>query len=432
MGKDIEKQLNKADQLYRAMQYKRAAKLYNDAGEQCLKVGDYQLAKESFFNAAKSILNEDKYLKGLEFLRSAGAASLSDNEFIEADQIFKEALSYVPSLRNSSDRNFYFINFATLSYLCSFVEGKQEEGLNLVKKIKAKVDDVYFKEHPLIKLIKNFTVAIRDKKVSYVNKIIDDFEAYKFQGGEIDLCKQALVITKTINSLNSGLKLDKKIYTTNDTLKLILEIDTNPLLEISSNPFYNYTIKNLKISKIGITLSDNFTLNEKPEFPINIPPGTNKELEFLIKTHFQMENPFIGPILLTSKLDDNLMFFYESPEILYPKLISPPPTLDVTTKNLKPPLIGQTFPFEILIENKSEGEAIDLNIEIEFPENLKVMRGTLKKQIYSLRTNENIKWEISLKPIEAGEYTIKAKITFKDPDQNQITEIKEFPLSIKL
>ena len=35
---------------------------------------------------------------------------------------------------------------------------------------------------------------------------------------------------------------------------------------------------------------------------------------------------------------------------------------------------------EILIENKSEGEALALNLEVDYPEKLKVMRGTLKKQ----------------------------------------------------
>jgi hypothetical protein len=87
---------------------------------------------------------------------------------------------------------------------------------------------------------------------------------------------------------------------------------------------------------------------------------------------------------------------------------------------------------EILIENKSEGEALDVNIDIEFPETLKIMRGTTKKQIYSLRTNEDLKWEINLKPLEAGDYIIKIYIQFMDPNQNKIEETKDFPFSIKL
>jgi len=322
--------------------------------------------------------------------------------------------------------------FSSLSYLCLFVEGKQEEGLNIVKKIRSFVDDSYFKESALIKLVKDLTVATKDKKEKYIKKIEKDFENSKFYEGEINLAKSALVIAKTIVSLIVKLTLDKKIYTTNDVINLTMNIDTKPLLDITENSFYNYNLKELKIMKIGIQLTDNFTFHKKPELPITITPGQTCQINLLIKPHFQMENPTIGPILLTSELNGNLKFFYEYSELLYPTLISPPPTLDISIKNLRPPLIGKSFPLEILIENKSKGEALDLNIEIDFPENLKVMRGTLKKQIYSLRTNENMKWEISLKPIEAGDYSIKIKTTFKDPDQNQIGEIKEFSLKVLL
>ncbi len=432
MGKDPEKQLKKAEQLYKAMQYKRAAKSYNTVGNIFLKLGNYEIAKECFFNAAKSAIHEDKYLRGLEFLRNAGNASLLNNNFSEAYQFFKESLNYIPSLRNSSDINQLFVVFSSLSYLCLFVEGKQEEGLNIVKKIRSFVDDSYFKESALIKLVKDLTVATKDKKEKYIKKIEKDFENSKFYEGEINLAKSALVIAKTIVSLIVKLTLDKKIYTTNDVINLTMNIDTKPLLDITENSFYNYNLKELKIMKIGIQLTDNFTFHKKPELPITITPGQTCQINLLIKPHFQMENPTIGPILLTSELNGNLKFFYEYSELLYPTLISPPPTLDISIKNLRPPLIGKSFPLEILIENKSKGEALDLNIEIDFPENLKVMRGTLKKQIYSLRTNENMKWEISLKPIEAGDYSIKIKTTFKDPDQNQIGEIKEFSLKVLL
>jgi len=432
MGKDPEKRLRKADQLYKAMQYKRAAKLFNTVGNNFLDLGDYKTAKECFFNAAKSAFNEDKYLPGLEFLRNAANASLLNNNFSEAYQFYTNALNYVPSLRGTSDRDYQFILFSSLSYLCLFLEGKQEEGLNLVKKTKTFVNDTYFKENALIKLIKDLTVATKDSKENYLKKIEYDFENYKFHEGERCLAKLALVLAKTIVTLKSKSRFDKNVYTTNDIINLIINVDTKPLLDISNSPFYNYKINELKITKIGITLSDNFTTYKKPEFPITIIAGQNYQIDLLFKPHFQMEKPFIGPIILTSELNGSLKFYYEIPETFYPNLISPPPTLDISIKNLRPPLIGQSFPLEIFVENKSEGDALDLNIEVEFPENLKVMRGTLKKQIYSLRSNENMKWEINLKPLEAGDYSIKIKTIFKDPDQNQIGEIKDFPLIIKL
>ncbi len=432
MGKDPEKQLAKAEQLYEARQYKRAAKLYKTVGNNFLQLRNYETAKYCFFNAAKSAINEDKYLSGLNFLRNAGNASLLTNNFSEANQFFKESFNYIPNLRNSSDKNHFFVVFSSLSFLCLFVEGKHEEGLNVIKKIKSYVDDSYFKESGLIRLVKDITVTIKDKKKNYIKKIEADFNNLNLYEGETNLAKSAIVIANTIVSLITNLTLDKNLYTTNDIITLTMDIDTKPLLDITENSFYNYNINELKITKISIQLTDNFTFHKKPDLPIILTLSKTNQITLLIKPHFQMENPFIGPILLTSEINGKLKFFYEYTELLYPTLISPPPTLEISMKNLRPPLIGQSFPLEILIENKSEGEAVDLNIEIEFPEKLKVMRGTLKKQIYSLRSNENMKWEINLKPLEAGDYSIKIKTMFKDPDQNQIGEIKEFPLKILL
>lgn len=432
MVKDIEKQFTKAEKLYKAMQYKRAAKLFGSVGDSYLKLGNFELARDCYFDAAKCSLNEDKYQFGIEFLRKAGDASLFNNAILEANNFFKEAINYIPNLRSASNRNSYFILLSCLSYLCFFVKGEPEEGLKLVKKIKNYVDDTYFKENPLVRLITNLTMVSKEKNEKYVERIKNDFNNLKFSEAETLLAKQAAVIAKTYTSIITELSFDKNIYTTNEIINLTLKIDTRPLSEISKQDFYDYKIKELKISKIGISLSDNLTSQKKPDLPILIKSGKEIQIELLIKPHYQMEKPFVGPILLTAELNGNLNFMYEISQTLKPSLISPPPTLDISTKNLRPPLIDKTFPLEFLIENKSEGEALNLNIEVEFPEKLKVMRGTLKKQIYSLKSNENFKWEINLKPIEAGDYLIKVHLKFNDPDLNIIEDFKEFPLAIKL
>ena len=432
MGKDTTKQLKKAEQLYNAMQYKRAAKLFKSLGNEFLNLHDFEVAKDCFINAAKCLIKEKKYILVVHFFRNAGNASLFKNDFLEAQEIFKEALEYVPNLRNNTDRNQYFILFSCLSYLCSFVNGKHEEGINLIKKVKAYVNDTYFKENPLIRLIKDITIAIKDKNDSYLNKIEKEFNQNKFREGESLLAKQALVIVKILNSLKIKVNFDKDEYTTNEIINLKLEIDSKSLLDITKHSFYEFTPIDLTISKIGIKLSDNFTSHKKPDLPVILLPGQIHSFEYLIKSHFQMEKNFIGPIILTSELNGNLKFFYEITDIVQLNLISPLPTLDISINNLRPPLIGKTFPLEILVENNSEGEAVSLNLEVEFPEKIKVIRGTLKKQIYSLKSNENMKWEINLKPLEAGDFIIKIETKFSDPDQNVIEDTKEFPFSIKL
>ncbi|MFW9781267.1 MAG: hypothetical protein ACFFFB_03180 [Candidatus Heimdallarchaeota archaeon] len=432
MVKDIEKLVMKAEKLSKAMQYKRAAKVFGSAGDLYLAVGNFELARDCYFDAAKCSLNEDKYFVGIDFLRKAGNASLSKNEIMEANQLFREAVNYIPNLRSKTDRNHNFILFSTLSFLCFFIKGEPHEGLKLVRRVKNYIDDDYFKENPLIHLITNLTMVITERKEKYVERIIEDINNFKFHEAEVNLAKRALVIAKIYTSLKTKLSFDKEVYTTNEIINFTLDINTQPLLEISKQNFYIYNPKELKISKIGITLSDNLTTHKKPDLPISIKVGQSLPINIMIKPQFQMENPLIGPILLSAEINEDLLFTYEISQLMKPKLISPPPSLEISVNNLRPPLIGQSFPLEILIENKSEGEAINLNVEIEFPEELKVMRGTLKKQIYSLRSNENIKWEINLKPTEAGDYTIKIISKFNDTDQNVIEETREFPLSIKL
>ena len=258
-----------------------------------------------------------------------------------------------------------------------------------------------------------------------------DFECYEFLEAEEKLAKLALFLAKSTISIITDLKIDKETYSTNEIIELNLEIDTKPLTKISKNNFYDHVIKEINILKIGITISENLTVQKKPIFPLQCQPGKKYHLDFEIKPYFQVDNTFIGPFLLTCEMDGKFLFFLKTPAIK-PKLISPPPSLDISTKNLRPPLVNKTFPFEIFIENNSEGEALDINFDIHFPEQLKIIRGTTKKQIYSLRKKENMTWEIQLKPIEPGEFTIQINMKFKDPDENIIEETKNFSLSIKL
>ncbi len=435
MGKDprenAEKQQKKAEYLFELKQFKKAGRTFSAAGDLFLKLHDFNKAVDCFYAAAQAFAKDERISSMVDSLRNAGDASLYQNEFAEAHQFYKNAIKYVPNLKDDIDKNYQTILFSALSYLCLFIKGKQDQGLDFLKEIKKTVDNTYFKESSLIRLVKNLTIAIRDKNKTYLDKVEEEFEKYKFREAEGILMKKVLVVAKTHISLITNLKLDKDKYITNEIINLDLEIDTTPLLEISKYPFYNYKIKELEINNVGISLSDNLITNKKPVLPLKLKPGQIEKLKFEIKPHFQVDNNFIGPILLTCKLDEHFIFYLKTQTIL-PNLISPPATLDITIKNLRTPLINQTFPMEIQLKNNGKGEALEIHIEVEFPENLKVMRGTTIKQIFSLRSNEDIKWEINLKPTEAGDYEIRFKVNFKDSDQNEIEEYKSFPLSIKL
>ena len=435
MGKDqrlaIEKQVSKAERLFKARQFKKAGKNYYLAGNLFLKLNEYQEAKDCYINGVKSFVEIEKFDTVIELLRHSGDACLYADKFVEANQIYKEVLSIIPKLKSERDRNSNYVMFSVLSYLCSFLKGNPDEGLDFLKRIKKKVNKEFFKENPLIKLVSEITISLRDNQIKYVEKIKKNIGSYKFREAEIKLLKSVLLLINLKLLVKSTVNLDKETYTTNESINLTLNFDTSRLPEILKDSYYQFELRDFEITKISISLSDNLTTNKKPSVPFVVDVGKESRIEFVFKPHFQVDNPLIGPMLFTCELNKNLIFMYET-QSLIPKLTSPPAALLASIKNLRPPLIDKTFPLEILIENKSKGEALDVKIDVEFPEKLKIMRGTTKKQIYSLRTNEDLTWEINLKPLEAGDYIIKMNIRFMDPDQNLIEETNEFPFSIKL
>lgn len=429
---EAEKKLSKAELFFNADQFKKAGKLFNSAADSFFKQRSYESAKECYNNAASSYINLKRFSLAIGALRNAGDCSLFINEYSDANRFFKKVINYLPNYKKTVDRDYLYILFSSLSYLCLFVEGKQDQGLDFIKQIKKNVDSGFFKESPTISLVKNLTIAVRDKNKDYLDKVIKGFKKYDFHIVEEKLLREVLVAAKSILSLEIKLNLDKEQYTTKDIINLKIDLNTQPLLEISQNSFYNYNIERIKVTNIGLNLSENIIAQKKPNLPVTINAGESYQFEILLKSHFQVDEPYIGPISLNCEMDDKFMFLLQEKEAIKPNIISPPPSLDISIKNLRPPLISQTFPLEILIENNSQGDALELNINIEFPKELKIMRGTTKKQVYSLSSNDNIKWEINLKPLEAGDYIIKMDISFKDPDQNLVEEQKTFPFSIKL
>jgi hypothetical protein len=436
MGKDphvsAEKELNKAELYFDNEQYKKAGKSFKKAGDMYFKLKEFKIARECYFYTAKSFDFEGRSDITIEALRNAGDSSLLIDDFTASNKFFKNTIRYIPDLRKVENRNLYYLFYSTLSYLCLFLEGKQDQGLDFIKEIRKEVESDYFKESVYITLIKNLTIAIRDKNESYLSKIEQEFDHYDFSQAEQKLLKLVLALANAHISLKSNLSLDKDQYTTRDIINLGLNFDTTPVIEVSKHPFYGYNFKKLKITNILMSLSENITPQQKPELPITLKPGESYDFMFALKPHFQVDNPFIGPFVITCEFDDKFLIYRKVLEIINPTIVSPPPSLEISMKNLRPPLIDKSFPMEFLIENKSEGDALELYIEIEFPEQLKVMRGTTKKQIYSLASNETINWELSLKPTEAGDYIIKMEIKFKDPDQNLIEETKSFPFAIKM
>ncbi len=427
-----ENDFNKAEHLFEALQYKKAGKYYESAGDTFYEIKDFSSAELSFLNAAKSYIKEERHINVLNSLRKASNCSLQLNNYAYSQKVFEKALIYTKKLSKGKEKHSFYIIFSVLYYLCALIKGEPEKGVNLIKKIQKRINKDYFKVHSLIHFITNLTIAIRDKNESYLEKIINDFNEIELNQVERELAQIAILLVYMQVSISPEVVLDQEQWTIKDLIGLRIKVDETSFNSIKQNLFFEFQIKEFKILKVSIGHSDNLTIKNKPEFPLDISLQKGFDMDFELKPQFQKDISFIGPIKIQYEINGKYIGYFENRNEFNLTLLSPPTHLDVSIKNLKPPLIDKTFPLEILIENHSDSEARNLEITLTLPEPLKLMRGTLEKQIYSLGTNESINWKISAKPIEAGDFEIIGDIKYSDPDQNILKERKIFPISIKM
>ena len=435
-GKDpdekAEKDFKKAEQLFDALQYKKAGKYYTSAAENYYEIKNFASAEEAYFKAANSYLQEERHIEVLESLRKGANASLNQDKYEYARTLFNKALEYMKNLKSSGQKDQYYVELSFLSYLCYFVLGEPEKGLQLLRKIQKRVEANYFKENSLIHLATNLTLALRDKKEIYIEKVINKFKKLNLNETEQNFAKIVILLVSIQVNIIPDLIFDQETYTTRELIGIDVKVDGSFLEKINSNSFYEFQISEFQISEYSLEQSENLTIQTKPNLPISLRPNEDIIFEMVLKPHFQVEDCFIGPFKLTCIINGKYRCFIDNRAKHNVNLTAPPTYLEVSVENLKPPLIDQTFPLEILIENKSDGEASNLKVNVELPESLKLRRGTTEKQIYSLRSNENIRWEINAKPVEAGDFEIKVNLTYEDPDQQKIEETKKFDISILL
>jgi hypothetical protein len=210
-------------------------------------------------------------------------------------------------------------------------------------------------------------------------------------------------------------------------------LDLHRMKEITTHSVLPYKLSFLTIKEIGITVGDNLSVKERPVLPmkIDLPTDNLVKIPIMFRTNFPGKGS-IGPYQITLDIDQKYQFSKKTAQFPI-NIVSPLAKLDVVYEALKTPVINQTFPLQVTISNISDGEAVQLEIEMEFPENLRIIRGTLKKSLYALRPNEQFKFEILVKAMEPGDLPVTTTIHFRDPDgKDKEPIVKKIPVQINL
>jgi len=424
-----QKILDRAEILFDREEFIRAHREFTGAGNLYLKLQEFRVAEQCFLWSSKALVHEARYHDAYDSLRSAAQCCILLDDYQKAVEYYDVAAKNIlKSSRNDVESK--SILAACFGFLCQFITGQHEKGLGFIKRIKAYVDIKVFTENKLIRLVKGLTLAIVNKDGKALNLLKKEFQRSNYEPAESKLIRDAFVVATTYLLLIVKINLEKKEILNEESLDFTLDFNLKPLYDMRKDPVLNYNFQKGRIQEMHVNLSDNLTITEKPEFPMDI---SNEifQIQFHTRANFPGEG-FIGPLNFRFDLDNKFGLTLKT-DVQKLLVKSPPARLGIDLTPLTNPIINQTFPMEVKVSNPSDSDIVNINVEFEFPPNLRLMRGTTSKKIYQLIRNEDFKYQISLKPLEQGTHKIKAIVSFNDADGNLIGPNEaELPLTVNL
>ena len=424
--------LAKAERLLDNGRYKKSAERFQKAGEAYFELGEWKIAEQSFLYASKNRYRLEHFHAAASLQRLAANCCLLVQDYAKARDYYDVAMKSIlkSDAKNLDDAATTNMGFA---FLCHFIMGQQDEALEFVKRHKAEIDPDVFSDHLLVKLVRNLSNAIINENEKYLEDILKEYPKYQFRAAEAELIRAAVLLAMCSVYIDLSLGLESADFERDEFLDIECQLDFSRLQEIEDNSVLPHKFESLKITDIGIAIGDNLSTKDRPPLPIKLSTSDfgTEGIPFRFRTNFPGKG-YIGPIVVTVEVDNKFHFFIKS-EAQDINIISKKAVLGVELTPQKTPVINQTFPLQVKITNDSEGDALEIVIEFEFPEDLRMMRGTLKKNIYARSFNEDFTWQIHVKAFEVGELPIKTIVSFKDGDGKERGPFTaEIPLNINL
>jgi hypothetical protein len=99
------------------------------------------------------------------------------------------------------------------------------------------------------------------------------------------------------------------------------------------------------------------------------------------------------------------------------------------------PIVGKPFPVKIEIVNDSRGDASNLEVYVQVPEDqpLQAVRGTLEKKFHAMAGGESGSWDIQFMAEQEGQFMINVTLNYKDSNDNAAEPVKkEIPIDVKM
>ncbi len=396
----------------------------------------WKLVAENLLVAAQLLIEDEEFGAGARVQRRLGAVYLHMNDFKTAAEYYNVTTKF--ALKDAKVDPVFMLVVSGMYAILTFLDAEYDKARDFLKRILGMFDVDRTKETRIYELLRSFFKGNNDTKLDQDLNMVPDEKHFLKEGllpVEINTINLVLGVRKLVDdariifSINSPQKKEK--FLEGDDIAVSVMIDLS--IEKSRHAELKKKASEVNISSIIVEKSNTLSLVSKFDLPAKVPIGRSIELQEVFRSYTAGENE-IGPVHITMKIGDAITI-KKTLKSCSVKVHGQPVSMDVEYEPLQEPLVGKAFPLRIDVLNKSRGDASDLEIEVQIPEDqpIRLVRGTLKKKFFRLNAGDATSWEIQLKPDETGNFVLNVVITYKDGDGNPVGPvINTMPIEIKM
>ena len=403
--KTKDKELKKALEIYEKAQkmiakekFDKALKEFKKALEKFIKVGSLQQAEKVALRLVESSLIEKRYNTASDALIEAANIALLQEKTSSAYQHYKSAINFLvedPKINKPK----LSAEIACFASFIQVLKGRFQEAIEFFKKQMEinKYDGI--SEIALIAFSESLFNTLISKKEEFFSETKEKLRKLQLREGEKKLVQRCIELIEIY--LNSKLKfsINKDVLAAGEEI----ELKVSPL-----------SSKDSKILEVKTKFdSTRLELMNEPEI-------LEKEAIYHFKTRLSGKG-LIGPLTFQVKTEDG----FEFPLIFKKEVEITPGKGQVTVNFPKTFEIFQAektdLEFEII--NEGKGEANEISLEIQIPEEILLVGGSKIKKIHSLPTNADFTLKFLVQALLQGQFDANYKLNYNDGEN--ILEFKE-------
>lgn len=419
-----DKKRNKAEKnlIEAANIYEIIAKNYDDKEA-------WRLVSENLVEAAKLLLEDEKFVSVARVQQRLAKVALISNQFAAAGDYYNISVKY--ALKERKPDPALIMHNSAMYCFVAYLQAEYEKAMDFLKRILAMFDTSKQKNTQAYAISKRFFGTGLEKKVE--NLSIDEkvLDREGFSTEEIRIIKIAtsvrtfLVESRLTFQLEPSARQDDEYVASDEIVaKLVFTPSIDALIKSTTT---SMQVKDITVEKSNdLTIINNFAL------PVDFKDGKDAVLEETFKSYHSGDNE-IGPLVVEFKLGEFLA--RKHVDGIKFMIQGRPVNLIINHEILQEPIVDKPFPIKIEIVNDSRGDASNLEVEVQIPEDqpLQVVRGTLIKKFHTMSGGESGSWEIQLIPEEEGKYIIFVTLNYKDSNDEFAEPVKkEIPIDVKM